>query len=157
MQQKTPETIGKRVARLRSEHGWTQQTLANRLAVSRVAVSHIESDLILPSERTVTLLAGILKISPDELVAGTTYPQAKAEKLPTVVCQYTALELDAALLEKDLAWLERLKGLPNWQTWADAVRQEWSGRITAWAAQSKDDHERAVVANMKNLLARQLL
>jgi transcriptional regulator with XRE-family HTH domain len=39
------ETIGRRLARLRQEQGWTQQTLAARLAISRVAVSHYEMKL----------------------------------------------------------------------------------------------------------------
>jgi transcriptional regulator with XRE-family HTH domain len=38
------ETIGRRPARLRQEQGWTQQTLATRLAISRVTVSHFEID-----------------------------------------------------------------------------------------------------------------
>jgi transcriptional regulator with XRE-family HTH domain len=59
------ESIGKRIARLRQERGWTQQDLATRLASSRVAVSHIEMDLIIPSERTVTLLAGLFKLEND--------------------------------------------------------------------------------------------
>ena len=36
------EPIGKRIARLRTARGWTQQYLAERLAMSRVAISHIE-------------------------------------------------------------------------------------------------------------------
>jgi len=43
------ETIGRRLARLRQEQGWTQKTLAAWLAISRVAVSHFEIDL--PAER----------------------------------------------------------------------------------------------------------
>src|SRR3989304_8739475 len=99
------ETIGKRIARLRQETGWTQRALAARRAISRVAVSQIEMDLTLPSERTVTLLAGLFKLSPQALVEGTTYPLAKAERLPQVACCYTALEYDLALLN-DLAWIE---------------------------------------------------
>ena len=85
---KQPETIGRRIARLRQEQGWTQQTLAARLAISRVAVSHFEMDLTTPGERTTTLLAGILKLAPHDLVAGTTYPLAKSERLPEVACSY---------------------------------------------------------------------
>src|SRR3954447_18468783 len=40
--QLVPELLGKRVAALRAGLGWTQQDLADRLAISRVAVSHIE-------------------------------------------------------------------------------------------------------------------
>ena len=92
------ETIGKRVARLRQAHNFTQEQLAERIAISRVAVSHIEMDISLPGERTVTLLAGLFKISPITLVAETTYPQAKADRLPTFTCSYTTLELQLALL-----------------------------------------------------------
>jgi hypothetical protein len=67
-------------------------------------------DLIIPSERTVTLLAGVFKITPHELVDGTTYPLAKAEKLPLTTCSYTAFELELALLET--SWL--VGGLGNW-------------------------------------------
>src|SRR5687767_12855279 len=100
------ENLGRRVARLRAELGWTQQELAERLAVSRAAVSHLEAAMSTPSERTVALLAGVFKLEPRELVAGTSYPEAKAERLPTVAARYTEVELQLRLVENDLAWLE---------------------------------------------------
>ncbi len=102
------ETIGKRIAYLRQKHGWTQQGLANRLAMSRVAISHIEMDLSIPSERSITLMAGIFKLSPLELVEGTSYPQAKAERLPEIANQYTKLEYKLALLSNDMQWLSQV-------------------------------------------------
>ncbi|MBM4420302.1 MAG: helix-turn-helix transcriptional regulator [Chloroflexi bacterium] len=77
----------------------TQQQLADRIAISRVALSHIEAGMSWPSERTVVLLAGIFKVEPPELVASTTYPAEKAERLPTVACRYTEAELQARLRE----------------------------------------------------------
>jgi transcriptional regulator with XRE-family HTH domain len=103
------DSIGKRLAYLRQKHGWTQQSLANRLAISRVAISHMEMDLTIPSERTITLMAGVFKISPIELVEGTTYPRAKAERLPVLTMTYTELELNYALLINDTLWLNRLE------------------------------------------------
>jgi transcriptional regulator with XRE-family HTH domain len=129
---KMEETIGKRIARLRQQHNYTQEQLAERVAVSRVAVSHIEMDLSLPGERTVTLLAGVFKCSPPELVEGTTYPQAKAERLPLVACCYTEMELQLALLENDLAWVERLKETVYGERWTAEVRQEWLVRLGGW-------------------------
>lgn len=126
------ETIGKRIARLRQGHGWTQQTLSERLAISRVAVSHIEMDLSTPSERTITLLAGLFKISPYALVEGTTYPQAKVERLPYTACCYTQLEMELALLEKDLVWIRRLEGTPPWKECAKEIWQTWHPRLTDW-------------------------
>jgi len=141
------ETIGKRIARLRQETGWTQQTLAARLAISRVAVSQIEMDLTLPSERTVTLLAGLFKLSPQALVEGTTYPLAKAERLPEVTCCYTALEHELALLENDLAWLRRLADDPDRRNetlrLAAEIREQWRTRLDAWREQVTDKGEKA--------------
>ena len=76
------ENLGRRIAELRGKLGLTQQELADRLAVSRTAVSHLEAGMTVPGERTVVLLAGLFKIEPRELVAGTNYPLAKAERLP---------------------------------------------------------------------------
>ena len=55
------EGLGRRVADHRAKLGLTQQELAERLGISRVAVSHIESGVTDPGERTVTLLAGLFK------------------------------------------------------------------------------------------------
>src|SRR5687768_6658107 len=83
------ETLGQRIGRLRSLIGWTQQELADRIAVSRVAVSHLEMGISVPSERTVTLLAGVFHLEPHDLIDGTAYPDAKAERLPMVTARYT--------------------------------------------------------------------
>src|SRR5262245_30668168 len=83
------ESLGRRIAAHRAKLGLTQQELADRLAISRVAVSHLESGLSDPGERTVTLLAGLFKVEPHELVAGTSYPSAKADRLPVVATRYT--------------------------------------------------------------------
>lgn len=126
------ETIGKRIARLRQEHGYTQEQLAERVAISRVAVSHIEMDISLPGERTVTLLAGVFKCSPPELVANTTYPQAKSERLPAFTCRYSELELQLALLDNDLAWLERVREKGCYEQFAAEIRHEWLPRLGDW-------------------------
>jgi transcriptional regulator with XRE-family HTH domain len=111
-------SLGRRIARLRADLGWTQQDLADRLGISRVAVSHMEAELSVPGERTVTLLAGVFKLEPHDLVADTSYPRAKAERLPVVACRYTEVELQLRLLERDMetgqaldAWPARLAAL----------------------------------------------
>ena len=107
-------SLGARLATYRKGLGWTQQELAERLGASRTAVSLMESGLATPSERTIALLAGIFKVAPHDLVAGTAYPAAKVERLPVVVCSYTEVELQLRLLEADEAagrvegWDERL-------------------------------------------------
>ncbi len=102
------EPIGRRVSRFRAERGWTQQDLADRLAMSRTAVSHLEADMAQPSERTVLLLAGLFQMEPPAFVDGTLYPMSKAERLPTVVARYTEVDLQIRVLESELALLGSL-------------------------------------------------
>lgn len=146
-----PESIGKRISRLRQENNLTQQDLALRLAMSRVAVSHFEMDLSVPSERTITLLSGIFKLSPHRLVEGTTYPAGKAERLPLTTCCYTALEVDLALLANDLEWLERLEGLPGAQTSAvrAEMRAKWSMTLECWQVEYIEPWEKIQLHEMQ--------
>jgi transcriptional regulator with XRE-family HTH domain len=134
------EHLGRRIADYRQKLGWTQQELADRLAISRVAVSHLEGGLTPPSERTVVLLAGLFKVEPHELVIGTSYPLAKAERLPQVATRYTQLELELELLAADLAWCERTGG-----AFDRAVLDEWEARLLAIDEQALDRRERAAL------------
>ena len=138
------ENLGRRIARLRNGRGWTQQELAARLAVSRVAVSHLESGAMasIPSERTVTLLAGLFKLEPWELVAGTSYPPAKVERLPVVACRYTEVELQLRLLEEDRA------------AGRDLVAAEWPDRLRLLLKSTHDRRERDSVETALRSLAR---
>jgi transcriptional regulator with XRE-family HTH domain len=96
------ESLGDRIAKHRTELGWTQAELAERVAISRVALSHLESGISTPGERTIALLAGVFQVEPHELVAGTDYPAAKAERLPLVAARYTEVELQLAVLDARL-------------------------------------------------------
>jgi transcriptional regulator with XRE-family HTH domain len=136
-----PESFGQRIARLRARRGWTQQELAERLAASRVAVSHFEMGLATPSERTVVLLAGLFGQEPHELVGGTNYPAAKAERLPLVACRYTEVELQLALLRRDLEWAARIGD-------GDLRRDllaEWRDRLEALSQSAYHMHERKLL------------
>jgi transcriptional regulator with XRE-family HTH domain len=139
------ETIGKRIARLRQEHGWTQQTLADRIAVSRVAISHIEMDLTIPGERTVTLMAGAFKMPPLDLVKGTTYPHTKAERLPLITCCHTDLDMELSLIENDLNWLKRLKedGVrkTTYQRRLYDIWERWQTPLSRWDSIHLDDED----------------
>ncbi len=119
------ESLGRRIAKLRAELGWTQQELADRVAVSRVALSHLESGLSTPGERTVALLAGVFGIEAHDLVAGTSYPAAKADRLPLVVTRHTEVELQVRLLDRDLEVALRhghVELLDEWPTRLRALR-----------------------------------
>lgn len=135
------EHLGRRIAKLRAELGWTQQELAARLAISRTALSHLEGGVSVPGERTVTLLAGLFKVEPHELVAGTAYPSAKAERLPAVATRHTEVELQLALLDRDLAWHDRLNLCPE----VRAELDRWAARLRDLAAACGDPAERDAI------------
>ncbi|MEY2458989.1 MAG: hypothetical protein QOG30_819 [Acidimicrobiaceae bacterium] len=134
------ESLGRRIAAFRAKLGLTQHELADRLAISRTAVSHLEAGMSVPGERTVVLLAGLFKVEPRELVAGTSYPLAKAERLPAVAARYTEVELLVALLDNDLAWLARTDGADQRR-----VLDEWDARLRAIDDRHLDLRERELL------------
>jgi transcriptional regulator with XRE-family HTH domain len=136
--------LGRRIAELRSKLGLTQHELAERLAVSRTAISHLEAGMSIPGERTVVLLAGIFKVEPHDLVAGTRYPVAKAERLPLVAARYTEVELLVALLDRDLAWLERTGGEHD-----RATLDEWEAKLLAVDDTQLDLRERELLRDAR--------
>jgi transcriptional regulator with XRE-family HTH domain len=141
------ENIGRRIAARRGKLGWTQQDLAERVGVSRVAISHLEAGMSVPGERTVTLLASVFGMEPHELVAGTSYPAAKAERLPAVTARWTEVEHQLALLDNDLAWLERTGG-----DHGAAVLDQWGARLLALLDGCHDPRERAALAGARRRL-----
>lgn len=135
------ESLSDRISAHRAKLGWTQQELADRVGISRVAVSHLESGLSDAGERTVALLAGVFKVEPHELVAGTSYPTAKAERLPVVVARHTEVEQQLALLDADLAWLDHVPAAVGRQR-----LQSWAARLVALESDTFDRRQRALVA-----------
>jgi transcriptional regulator with XRE-family HTH domain len=134
--------LGQRIAALRAGRGWTQQELAERLAISRVALSHLEAGMSTPGERTIALLAGLFKLEPHELVEGTSYPPAKAERLPVVVCRYTEVELQLRLLA-----LDEERGL-------DASRRaDWVDRLRVLGKVTHDREETALLDETRRRLS----
>jgi transcriptional regulator with XRE-family HTH domain len=142
------ESIGKRVAFLRQKNGWTQQSLADRLAMSRVAISHIEMDLTIPSERSITLMAGVFKLSPSELVEETTYPRAKLERLPELTTIFTQIELYLALLQNDTEWIDRLDDPSLKFKSIQVVLEKWFPLLEIWENKISDEHEKTVLLRM---------
>lgn len=147
------ELLGQRIARLRSELGWTQQEIADRLAISRVAVSHLEAGLSTPSERTITLLAGLFKYEPGELVAGTAYPDSKAERLPSLACRYTEIEFQLALLERDADWLHQLADIPAALQYGRERRDHWALELERLSRTTTDRRMRALIERGRRRLA----
>lgn len=119
--------------------------------MSRVAISHMEMDLTIPSERSITLMAGIFKLSPIELVEGTTYPEAKMERLPEVTTTYTELEMNYTLLKNDIEWLNRLDD-PRQKKWTREVVEKWSLLLVNWDKSFSDEYETKIICNIRQLL-----
>jgi len=132
--------LGRRIAALRNQLGWTQQQLAERLGISRAALSHVEAGMSVPGERTVALLAGIFKVEPHELVASTSYPVAKAERLPVVVARYTEVDLQLRLLARDIEA-------------GDIDRVDWLQRLRVLAKSAHDRNEQVAIADAITRLA----
>lgn len=57
-----PETLGRRIARLRQERGHSQRDLAKALFVTRQAVSNWERDQTLPDLETLRAIAAFLEV-----------------------------------------------------------------------------------------------
>lgn len=94
----SPASLGQRIAGGRAVLGWTQAELAERVAISRVALANLESGRSVPSERTVVLLAGMFDVEPHDLVRGTIYP-ASEERIgfASLLLGHTEIDLrDAA-------------------------------------------------------------
>jgi transcriptional regulator with XRE-family HTH domain len=151
------ELLSRRIARLRTAGGWTQQEIADRLAISRVAVSHLEAGLSTPSERTVTLLAGLFKIEPASLVDGTSYPMAKAERLPAVACRYTEIEHQLALIERDAAWAVRCGSLPAIKNTIRELCDTWALLLERLSYACTDPREQRLLQQARAALSRMRL
>ncbi|CAB4730381.1 unannotated protein [freshwater metagenome] len=139
--------LGLRISALRMGLGFTQQELAERLGISRVAVSNLESGRSVPGERTVTLMAGLFGMEPFELVQGTAYPQAKVDRLPLVTAKYTEVELQLALLERDLRWLESAPA-----QLAIELLDGWKRQLRALAETTADRRQLLLIRNALDTL-----
>jgi transcriptional regulator with XRE-family HTH domain len=149
-----PEMIGQRIAHYRQQNDWTQEQLAERISISRVAVSHIEIGLSIPSERTITLMASVFKCNPLELVRNTSYSPAKADRLPLDIPWYTQREQQLALLNRDLTWLQRIDDDEERRRLTTNVIEEWLPQLSEWLDDSFEDNERQALLRVRaNLLS----
>lgn len=145
-------SLAARIGALRTARGWTQQKLADRVGISRVAVSHLEAGINSPDARTVTLLAAAFGIEPHEVVAGTDYPAAKADRLPLVVARHTEVAHQVALMEADLAWVEGPEAVARDAEVIDRVRARWEHALRVLAKAVVDPEEQDILAAARDRL-----
>ncbi|EGL19519.1 MULTISPECIES: helix-turn-helix transcriptional regulator [Paenibacillus] len=90
---------GDRIAQLREKHALTQEELANKLGISRAALSHYETSRREPDFETMNKIATFFKVSADYLLGRTTNPHAVLDE--DVRDFVNSLELsDDKILEK---------------------------------------------------------
>lgn len=65
-------TLGERIGSLRSQRGWSQNTLAEQLGVSRQSVSKWETNASVPDLDKLVRLSEVFQVTLDELVSGDT-------------------------------------------------------------------------------------
>jgi transcriptional regulator with XRE-family HTH domain len=147
-----PQPFGRRVSDHRVAAGLTQQQLSSRIAMSRAALSHLEAGITVASERSVCLLAGVFGVEPHELVAGTDYPVAKAERLPLAMARHTHVDLVLALLDNDLAWCARLAD----HSLTRRVVDEWLVRLGGHLDDVADPDERARLRDARTTVLHRL-
>ena len=78
-------SVGKNIKKLRSEKGITQEQLAERLHVTRQAVSNWETDKTQPDIETLSVLAECFEITVEELI----YGKKTQEQGPNVIIEKT--------------------------------------------------------------------
>lgn len=78
------ESLGRRIARLRLEHGMTQERLANLANVSAQAVSKWENDQSYPDITLLPLLAQTFGVTVDELLGAKTVTREPEPELAPV-------------------------------------------------------------------------
>lgn len=62
--------LGKRVANLRKQQGFTQEQLAEKIGLTPIFISHIETNRSVPSLKTTIKLCNALQVGPEELLMG---------------------------------------------------------------------------------------
>lgn len=147
--------LATRIGVLRTGREWTQQQLADRLGISRVAVSHLEAGINSPDARTVSLLAGLFDMEPHDLVAGTDYPPAKADRLPLVVTRHTEVEHQVALMDADLAWISGAEAPVADPAARERVVTRWRTALAKLAAVVHDPEEATLLATARRRLDRE--
>jgi hypothetical protein len=100
--------------------------------MSRLAISHIEMDLTIPSKRSSTSFNFVFKLSPIQLFEGTTYLRAKMERLPEIITTNTDLELNFALLKNDQEWIDRLSHHWKKNEWIQQLKEKWYPMLDDW-------------------------
>lgn len=95
------DNIGKFILELRNEKGWTQEDLANRIPITRQAVSRWEQGKSIPDSSTLVILSEIFGVSINELLSGRRIPKKEIVKESEKI----ALEI----IDKNISMKKKIK------------------------------------------------
>lgn len=95
--------IGKRLVRLREKHGFTQEELAEKLGVSRQAISKWESNRAFPNIDKLFYISELYQVSLDYLLKGQDYEPLKEEETELAAKQEALAAEQAELAAKQEA------------------------------------------------------
>lgn len=101
-------SMGRKLAQARRKNNLTQEQLAERLGVSRQAVSRWESDLSLPDAASLPRLAEVLGISVDELMQGRAAARGKGGTRELVVLILRGVAMAMGISVAVLSALDRI-------------------------------------------------
>ncbi len=110
----TKESMGAVIRRLRTEKGWTQEALAEKLHLTPQAVSRWETELSLPDVSQVPQLARTLGVTTDALYGMEEEPEGDGELLLNAGMVYVSWDPERALA--------------HWEKMAEKLREGDLGR-----------------------------
>lgn len=143
--------LGKQIKKYRSEHGLSQDELADKIYVTRQTISNWENDRNYPDVRSLVMLSTVFGISLDTLVKGDLEEmkeQIKAEdirKLERDGRVFTILLLAMILLPVPLAHFLDWVGIGIWILWV---------AVTFWFARGIERQKKTYdIQTFKEILA----
>ena len=119
-------TLGEKLRSLRAERGWDQETLAERLDVSRQAVSKWELDKTVPEVKYIVAISELFGVTTDYLLKDTAGPETSGADIPPEQPPSSPLCQAASELLTDQA-----SGLPVWHAGLQACRALVLGDVAA--------------------------
>lgn len=98
-------TLSKKITEERKKKGWSQEDLADKLGISRQAVSKWESSSSVPDLQKVVLMADLFEVSTDYLLKDNEYTDEKLEQKEEELYRLTLEEANSFLEMKQNASL----------------------------------------------------